>query len=42
MTGMRILIVEDQPKIAAFLRKGLAENGFVVDVAAQGDRPVGA
>src|SRR6516225_6004303 len=37
MTGMRILIVEDQPKIAAFLRKGLAENGFVVDVAAQGD-----
>jgi two-component system copper resistance phosphate regulon response regulator CusR len=34
---MRILIVEDESKIAAFLRKGLAENGFVVDVAGQGD-----
>jgi two-component system copper resistance phosphate regulon response regulator CusR len=34
---MRVLIVEDEPKIAAFLRKGLAENGFVVDVAGQGD-----
>jgi two-component system copper resistance phosphate regulon response regulator CusR len=35
--AMRILIVEDEPKIAAFLRKGLTENGFVVDVADQGD-----
>jgi two-component system, OmpR family, copper resistance phosphate regulon response regulator CusR len=34
---MRILIVEDEPKIVAFLRKGLAENGFVVDFASQGD-----
>jgi two-component system copper resistance phosphate regulon response regulator CusR len=34
---MRILVVEDEPKIAAFLRKGLTENGFVVDVARQGD-----
>jgi two-component system copper resistance phosphate regulon response regulator CusR len=34
---MRILIVEDESKIAAFLRKGLVENGFVVDVASQGD-----
>jgi two-component system copper resistance phosphate regulon response regulator CusR len=33
---MRILIVEDEPKIAAFLRKGFAENGFVVDVAGHG------
>jgi prepilin-type N-terminal cleavage/methylation domain-containing protein len=30
-TRMRILIVEDEHKIAAFLRKGLTENGFVVD-----------
>jgi hypothetical protein len=30
---MRVLVVEDEPKIAGFLRKGLAENGFVVDVA---------
>jgi two-component system copper resistance phosphate regulon response regulator CusR len=34
---MRILLVEDERKIAAFLRKGLGENGFVVDVAATGD-----
>jgi two-component system copper resistance phosphate regulon response regulator CusR len=33
---MRILIVEDEPKTAAYLRKGLAENGYVVDVALQG------
>lgn len=34
---MRILIVEDEAKIAAFLRKGLTEHSFVVDVARQGD-----
>jgi two-component system, OmpR family, copper resistance phosphate regulon response regulator CusR len=34
---MRILVIEDQPKTAAYLRKGLTENGFVVDVASQGD-----
>jgi len=30
---MRILIIEDEKKTASFLKKGLAENGFVVDVA---------
>jgi two-component system copper resistance phosphate regulon response regulator CusR len=34
---MRILLVEDEAKIAAFLRKGLVENGFLVDVVSQGD-----
>lgn len=34
---MRILIVEDEAKIAAYIRQGLTENGFVADVAAQGD-----
>ena len=33
---MRILIVEDEQKIAAFLRKGLEECGYVVDVAPTG------
>jgi two-component system copper resistance phosphate regulon response regulator CusR len=33
---MRILVVEDEKKTAAYLRKGLAENGFVVDVAHDG------
>ena len=34
---MRVLVVEDEPKTAAFLRQGLEENGFVVDVAGRGD-----
>lgn len=29
---MRLLVVEDEAKTAAFLRKGLTEAGFVVDV----------
>lgn len=33
---MRILLVDDQIKTAAYLRKGLAANGFAVDVARQG------
>jgi two-component system copper resistance phosphate regulon response regulator CusR len=33
---MKILVVEDEKKTAAYLRKGLAENGFVVDVAHDG------
>lgn len=34
---MKILIVEDDPKNASFLSKGLKENGYVVDVAGRGD-----
>lgn len=34
---MKILIVEDEAKIAAFTRKGLEEAGFVVDHADHGD-----
>ncbi len=33
---MKILIVEDEEKTSAFLRKGLTENGFIVDVAQDG------
>lgn len=33
---LRILIVEDEIKATQFLRKGLAESGFVVDVAMNG------
>jgi two-component system, OmpR family, copper resistance phosphate regulon response regulator CusR len=35
---MHVLIVEDEQKIAAFLRRGLTENGFVVDVAEDGEQ----
>jgi two-component system copper resistance phosphate regulon response regulator CusR len=34
---VKILIVEDEKKAAAYLRKGLAENGYVVDHAADGE-----
>src|ERR1700737_948929 len=34
---MRILIVEDEKKAGAFLRKGLTESGFVADVAEDGE-----
>jgi two-component system copper resistance phosphate regulon response regulator CusR len=33
---MRILVVEDEAKTAKFLKKGLSESGFVVDVASDG------
>lgn len=33
---MRLLIVEDEPKTAAYLAKGLGEHGFVVDSANTG------
>ncbi|MEO8438623.1 MAG: heavy metal response regulator transcription factor [Spartobacteria bacterium] len=35
---MHVLIVEDEQKIAAFIRRGLTENGFVVDVAEDGEQ----
>ncbi|TMJ95887.1 MAG: response regulator transcription factor [Actinobacteria bacterium] len=34
---MRILVVEDDPKMAALLRRGLGENGNATDVAARGE-----
>lgn len=33
---MKILIVEDEPKAGDYLRKGLTESGFVVDLARNG------
>lgn len=34
---MRILVVEDEIKTSAFLRKGLRESGFTADVANDGE-----
>lgn len=34
---MRILIIEDDKKIASFIKKGLRESGFVVDCAYDGE-----
>jgi two-component system OmpR family response regulator len=33
---VRVLVVEDEPKMAALLRRGLREEGLVADVAATG------
>ena len=34
---MRILLIEDEKKTAAFLAKGLREAGFVVEIARDGE-----
>ena len=33
---MKILLIEDEVKLAEYLRKGLGETGYVVDVAHSG------
>jgi len=33
---VKILIIEDEPKVAAYMRKGLIEQGFTVDVVTDG------
>lgn len=34
---MRILVVEDEEKIANFIKRGLKEEGYVVDIAGDGE-----
>ena len=34
---MKILVVEDDRKVAGFIEQGLREEGYVVDVAPDGD-----
>ena len=33
---MRILVVEDQNKVSSFIKKGLEEEGYAVDIAHDG------
>ena len=33
---MNILLVEDEPRLAAFIKRGLSEEGHLVDVAPDG------
>ena len=35
---MRVLLVEDEPKLAAFIEKGLAEESFLVDAVRDGEQ----
>jgi two-component system OmpR family response regulator len=37
MVSMRMLIIEDEPKLAALLKRGLTEEGHVVDAANNGE-----
>jgi DNA-binding response OmpR family regulator len=37
---VRILLVEDEPKLAALIARGLSEESFAVDVAASGEQAV--
>lgn len=34
---MRLLVVEDESKVASFIKKGLGEEGYAVDLAADGE-----
>ena len=36
MRSMKILVVEDEPRSAEYLRQGLAESGYTVEVALTG------
>ena len=36
MAGMKLLVIEDELKLAEYLQKGLSEEGFVVDIAHNG------
>jgi two-component system copper resistance phosphate regulon response regulator CusR len=34
---LRVLVIEDEPKTSSYLKTGLSEEGFVVDIASNGD-----
>jgi two-component system, OmpR family, response regulator len=40
MVGVRVLIVEDEPKMAGLIRRGLVEEGHAADVASSGEDAV--
>jgi two-component system copper resistance phosphate regulon response regulator CusR len=38
--GMKVLLVEDEPKVANYLREGLSQQGWLVDVAMDGEEGI--
>ncbi|HEY3346940.1 MAG TPA: response regulator, partial [Nitrospirota bacterium] len=34
---MRVLVIEDESKVASFIKKGLQEESYAVDVASDGE-----
>ena len=37
---MRLLVVEDEPKLASFIQRGLTEESFAVDIARDGEEAI--
>lgn len=37
---MRLLVVEDEPKLAQFIQRGLSEESFLVDIARDGEEAI--
>src|SRR5471030_1791218 len=37
MAGMRVLVVDDEPKLSALIQRGLREEGHAADVARNGE-----
>lgn len=35
---MKVLVVEDEPQMAGFLSRGLADEGYIVEIAADGEQ----
>ncbi len=40
-SALRVLLVEDEPKLAAFIRQGLTEESFTVEIATDGETALG-
>ena len=40
LADMRVLLVEDEPRIADFVSRGLSEQGYAVDVAVDGEEAI--
>jgi DNA-binding response OmpR family regulator len=39
---MKVLVVEDEPQMAGFVSRGLADEGYLVDVASDGEQALSA
>ncbi len=37
MTGVRVLVIEDEARLASVIARGLREEGYAVDIAGQGE-----
>ena len=37
---MRVLVIEDEPKLAALISEGLREEGYAVDATASGSEAI--